>query len=57
MFRDANAFLNYVGTKFLNWKCADIAHELADNTITKPVVVQVQNVLHDLDTPLDASGG
>jgi hypothetical protein len=40
--------LNDIGAEFLNRKSAYVACKLADNTIAEAVVVQVQDVLHDL---------
>ena len=40
--------LDDVGTELLDRQRADIASELADNSIAETVVVQVENVLHNL---------
>jgi hypothetical protein len=40
--------LNNIGAELLNRKCADIADELTNDCITKPVVIEVENVLDNL---------
>ena len=40
--------LNDVGAEFLNREGADIASELTNDRITETVVIQVEDVLHNL---------
>ena len=40
--------LNNIGAELLNRKCADIADELTNDCIAKPVVIEVENVLDNL---------
>ena len=48
--RDAHSkyLLDDIGAELLNGKGADIANELADDSITESVIVEVEDVLHDL---------
>lgn len=48
MFGDPNALLNDVGAELLNREGANVAEELTDDSIAESVVVQVENVLHDI---------
>ena len=49
--------LDDVGTELLDRQRADIASELADNSIAETVVVQVENVLHNLGVGKPFSNG
>ena len=40
--------LDHVGAELLHRKRADVPTELPDDRVAEPMVVQVQNVLHDL---------
>jgi hypothetical protein len=40
--------LNDVGAELLNRERADVANELTDDGITEPVIVEVEDILHDL---------
>ena len=40
--------LNNVGAELLDGECTDVANELTDDGIAKPVVVEVKNVLDNL---------
>lgn len=46
--------LDDVGTELLDRQRADIASELTDDSVAETVVVQIENVLHDLgaDKPM-----
>ena len=48
--RDAHSkyLLDNIGAELLNGKGADIANELANDSITESVIVEVEDVLHDL---------
>lgn len=45
---DTNALLDDIGAELLDRERTDVAEELTDNAIAEAVVVQVENVLHDL---------
>jgi hypothetical protein len=47
--------LDNIGAELLNGKCADIANELADDSITESVVVEVEDVLHNLINEMSRS--
>jgi hypothetical protein len=40
--------LNDIGAELLNRKSADVANELANDGITEPVIIEVEDILHDL---------
>lgn len=40
--------LNDIGAEFLNRKCTNVADELTNDRITKPVIVEVKDVLDNL---------
>ena len=48
--RDAHSkyLLDNIGAELLNGKGADIANELANDSITESVIVEVEYVLHNL---------
>lgn len=35
-------------------QCTDITRELADDRITEPIIIQVEDVLNDLETSSEA---
>lgn len=45
---DTNALLDDIGAELLDRERTDVAEELTDNAIAEAVVVQVENVLHDV---------
>jgi hypothetical protein len=45
---DISDLLDYIRTELLNGQGADVASKLANNTIAKTTVVEVQNILHNL---------
>jgi len=40
--------LDNIGAELLDRKCADVADELTNDGITKPVVIEIENVLDNL---------
>jgi hypothetical protein len=40
--------LNDIGAELLNRERADVANELTNDGITEPVVIEVEDILHDL---------
>jgi hypothetical protein len=40
--------LDNIGAELLDRKCADVADELTNDGITKPVIIEVENVLDNL---------
>jgi hypothetical protein len=45
---ESSHLFDNIGAEFLNRKGADIADELANDRITKPVVIEIENVLDNL---------
>ncbi len=45
---ESSHLLDNIGAEFLNRKGADIADELTNDSITEPVVIEVENVLDNL---------
>lgn len=54
---DSKYLLDNIGAELLNRECADIANELANDSVTEPVIVEVEDVLHDLMNQMSRSCG
>lgn len=48
MLSDTDAFFNHVGAEFLNGQGANVSKELTNDRITKPVVVEIENILNNI---------
>ena len=54
MLGDANALLNDFRAEFLHGECTNVSSKLADDGVAETVIVQVEDILHNLEQNVNA---
>lgn len=48
MLGNTNALFDDVRAELLDRECADVAHELPNDSIAKPVIIEIEDILNNL---------